>query len=168
MIPSSFSIPWIHHENTSCWYILAFGSKPSLIFHHSLGIFTFYIHILLSQNWWQDQSQYLSYQKKCIIPSSRNISVNKKCRVSAENTGIKVSALPPSWPFLLLWYYQFYNKLIKYVPILHIAKEGVPSHNLSYSHFNTIPLFVKKAFYQPFHWCPENICGQPCISRSIF
>ena len=38
----------------------------------------------------------LSYQKKCIIPSSRNISVTKKSRVSAENIGIIVSALPPS------------------------------------------------------------------------
>ena len=34
--------------------------------------------------------------EKCIIPSSRNISVTKKSRVSAENIGIKISALPPS------------------------------------------------------------------------
>ena len=48
------------------------------------------------QNCQQDQFQCLSYQKKYIIPSSRNISVTKKSRVSAENIGIKVSALPPS------------------------------------------------------------------------
>ena len=39
--------------------------------------------------------QYLSYQKKCVIPSSRNIYVTKYQvnQVSAENIGIKVSAL---------------------------------------------------------------------------
>ena len=39
----------------------------------------------------------LGYQKKCIILSSKKISVtkNKKSRVSAEDIGIKISALPP-------------------------------------------------------------------------
>ena len=38
-----------------------------------------------------------------IILSSRNISVTKKLRVSAENIGkgkLRVSALPSSWPLL--------------------------------------------------------------------
>ena len=37
--------------------------------------------------------------QKNFIPSSRNMSVSKKSRVSKENIDTKVSALPPSWPF---------------------------------------------------------------------
>ena len=47
-------------------------------FCYSLGIFVFFLlsqNIILSQNWWEDQFQYLSYQKKCLTPSSRIISV---------------------------------------------------------------------------------------------
>ena len=38
----------------------------------------------------------LKLPEKGIMPSSRNISVTKKSKVSAENIDIKVSALPTS------------------------------------------------------------------------
>ena len=38
----------------------------------------------------------LKLPEKCIIPSPRNISIIKKSRLSAENIGTKISALPPS------------------------------------------------------------------------
>ena len=73
-----FSLPWIHHENTSCWYacftFLVEAFLPS--FCYILGICIYFsLYILLSQNCCQDQFLYLTYQEKCIIRSSRNISV---------------------------------------------------------------------------------------------
>ena len=65
-------------------YILPFWWKSSLdlsiIIWVAIYIY-FLLYILLSQNWQQDQFQYLRYPKKCIIPSSRNISVTKKSSI---------------------------------------------------------------------------------------
>ena len=67
---ASFSVCWLHHghESTSCW-CLYFTFLVKVLpppFHYSLGsyLYLFLLYILLSQNWYQDQFQYLSYQKK--------------------------------------------------------------------------------------------------------
>ena len=65
-------------------------------FHYSLVIFVFCYTFYYVKIGGKKQFQYLSYQKKCIILSSRIISVTMKSRVTAENIGIKVSALPSS------------------------------------------------------------------------
>ena len=60
-------------------------------------------------------------EKKCIIPSSRNISVKLlRNQVSAENIGIKVSALiTPSETLLAATVLPLYGKFNKSVAILH-------------------------------------------------
>ena len=70
-------------------YVLPFWWKSSL--HVSIIIWVaihiyFLSYILLSQNWQQDQFQYLCYPKKCIILSSRNISVTEKSSIRKEYT----------------------------------------------------------------------------------
>ena len=71
---------WIHHGRRSC-LSLYFTFLVKVLpphFHYKLVsyLYLFLLYILLSQNWKQDQSQYLSCQKKtCIIPSSRNIAI---------------------------------------------------------------------------------------------
>ena len=63
-------------SNTSCSYILSSCWKSSLNLSITFYVYIFFsLHIFLSQNWWQDQFRYLTYQEKCIILSSRNISV---------------------------------------------------------------------------------------------
>ena len=52
-----------------------FGEILPVIFLLHLRCIYFLLYILLNQNLQQDQYQYLTYQKKCIIPYSRNISV---------------------------------------------------------------------------------------------
>ena len=70
-------------------YILPFWWKSpldlSIIIWVAIYIY-FLLYILLSQNWQQDQFQYLRYPKKYIIPSSRNISVTKKSSICKEYT----------------------------------------------------------------------------------
>ena len=70
-----------------------------------------------------------------------------KPRVSAENIDIKVSTLPPSWPlFTAMVLTNSVKDLRQNVAILHIVSEGVSPRCLSYSHFDTIPLFVKNLY----------------------
>ena len=78
MLSRSFCLPWIHHENTSCWYIFPSLWKHSL---HLSIIFKVYRFFVIYQNWcrncqncWQDQFHYVTHQKN-IISSSTNISV---------------------------------------------------------------------------------------------
>ena len=85
-----FSVSWIHHGSTSC-LCLYFTFLVKVLpppFQYSFGVYLylFLLYILLSQNWQQDQFQYLRYPKKCIIPSSRNISVTKKSSICKEYT----------------------------------------------------------------------------------
>ena len=106
----SFSFPCVHHENTPFWYILRFWWKSPSIFPLYFRYIYFSLSILLSQNWWQDQFQYvlfpllgiyLLYIISCLLwISSSNFAyiATAKSRASAENIGIKLSALPTSWP----------------------------------------------------------------------
>ena len=63
-----FSVFWIHNGSTCCWclYFTFLVKVPLPHFHYSLGryLYLFLLYILISQNWEQDQFQYLSYQKK--------------------------------------------------------------------------------------------------------
>ena len=69
-------------------YVSPFWWKSSLQLFVIVYVAIFILlYMLLSQN---------CYQKKCIIPCYRNISVTMKSRVSAVNIGIKVSVLPRS------------------------------------------------------------------------
>ena len=64
-------------------------------FHYSLGIFFLVKHFTKSKLIARSVPA-LKLPEKCIIPFSRNMSVTRKSRVSLENVGIKVSALPPN------------------------------------------------------------------------
>ena len=75
MTSRSFSLPCMHHENTSSNIFYLFSESLPSIFPLHFRCIYFLLYILLSQNCWQHRFQFLTYQKKCIIPSSRNISV---------------------------------------------------------------------------------------------
>ena len=76
---TSVSVSWIHHGSTSCLclyftFLVKVFPPP---FHYKLGsyLYLFLLYILFSQDWWQDQSQYLCCQKKMHYSSSRNIAI---------------------------------------------------------------------------------------------
>ena len=85
---TSVSLEYTMEVHLAYAYILPFWWKSSL--HLSIIVWVaiyiyFLLYILLSQNWQQDQFQYLSYQKK-FISSSRNISVTKKSSICRKYT----------------------------------------------------------------------------------
>ena len=115
---------WVSLEYTMNMHLAdifyLFRESPPSIFPIYFRYIYFVVHFTNS-HWWHNQFQYLTYQKKCIIPSSRNIFVIMsyllwalgriwyifhklnsqfycKTKTITENIGIEVSALSPSWP----------------------------------------------------------------------
>ena len=112
---------WLWHQEASVYLectmkihlsdiFYLFDESPPSVFPLYFRYIYFSLSILLSQNWWQDQFQYVLFPLLAIYLlyiisylfwiSSSNFAyiATAKSRASAENIGIKLSALPTSWP----------------------------------------------------------------------
>ena len=93
-----FSVSWIYHGSTS-WWCLYFTFLVKVLpppFYYSLGsyLYLFLLYILLSQNLYQDQFQYILKlpEKNASFPLLW-IYLLLRNQVSAENSCAKVSGL---------------------------------------------------------------------------
>ena len=77
-----YSVSWIHHGSTSCWYLyFTFLVKvPPPPFHYSLGSYLYlFLVIHFTESYLIARSvPVLKLPKKCIIPSSRDKGIGVK------------------------------------------------------------------------------------------